>query len=104
MLKEYICVLNQVPDHMVPVLVAHSVLRADDKFFNNVSYMEWYAGSFKKVVLSVNEKEFDKIIQLSDICISHENSTLDGKPSCIVICPREEYPNVIKFAKMWKPK
>jgi hypothetical protein len=114
-LKLYIAVLDEVPDYMVPTLVAHSVLNAHMKFaetfyddiYNDRGhpvYMDWLINSFKKVTLRVNRKEFDKIAALDDVHLGHENKTLDGQPSCIVVCPRIEIPNVLKFAKMWAPK
>lgn len=103
LLKLYIAVLDEVPDHMVPVLVAHAVMGADGFFATN-EYFDWKDLSFKKVVLRVNRKEFDKISKLEDIYLAHENTTLGGEKSCAVVCPRYDIPNVLKFAKMWKPK
>lgn len=109
MLKMYIAVLDEVPAFMVPTLVAHSILAAHLKFIEPalnsdlLSYAQWLTESFRKVVLKVNRKEFDKIKALDGVHLGHENSTLGGIPTCIVVCPREEYPNVIKFAKMWQP-
>jgi len=102
-MKLYIAVLNEFPDYMTPTLVAHSVLWAHLKFEDNVNYKKWLTESFRKVVLSVNRKEFEKIKILDDICIGHELHTLEGNDSCIVVCPREEIPKVLKFAKLWKP-
>ena len=102
-MKLYIAVLDEFPDFMTPTLVAHSVLWAHLKFEDNYNYKKWLSESFKKVVLSVNRKEFDKISQLDDVCLGHELHTLEGKDSCIVVCPKEEIPNVLKFAKLWKP-
>jgi len=89
---------------MVPTLVAHSVLDAHLKFCEIAEYQAWLQNSFKKVVLRVNQKEFDKIAALSDVHLGHENKTLDARKSCAVVCPREVLPNVLKFAKVWKPK
>lgn len=107
MLKLYIAVLDEVPDHMVPVLVAHAVLGAHMMFdgadATHFAWNDWLDASFKKVVLKVNRKEFDKISLLENIYLAHENTTLNGEKSCAVVCPRLEYTNVIKFAKMWQP-
>lgn len=101
-LKLYIAVLNSVPNYMVPVLVAHSVLGAHLLFnIEDPLYNVWLNSSFKKVVLKVNQKEFDKIRLLSGTYQGYENSVLEGRKSCLVVCPRYDYPNVIKFAKMW---
>ena len=100
----YIAVLDEFPDFMVPTLVAHSVLNAHINFQNDIVYQDWLINSFKKCVLRVNQKEFDKISKLPHVHLGHENKTLDGKPSCAVVCPIEgELPNVLKFAKLWSP-
>lgn len=105
MLKMYIAVLDEFPAYMVPTLVAHSVLAAHLKFEDDVVYQDWLHNSFKKVVLKVNQREFDKIATLPNVHLGHENKTLDGKKSCAVVCPIDgEQPNVLKFAKMWKPQ
>lgn len=117
-LKLYIAVLDDVPDYIVPTLVAHSVLNAHIKFttesrpseiYDDVipdypTYSEWFHKSFKKVTLRVNRKEFDKIVALEAVHLGHENKTLNGQPSCAVVCPRINIPNVLKFAKLWSPK
>lgn len=109
----YIAVLDEVPDHMVPVLVAHSVLNAHTHFTGKglpagvgADYDDWLHDSFRKVVLRVNRKEFEKIRTTLTCWEGHENTTLDGETSCLVVLPvdRDNKPNVLKFAKMWKPK
>jgi hypothetical protein len=112
-MKMYICVLDEFPDYMTPTLVAHAVLGAHLEFslkhYGRPAYPEydsWLENSFKKCVVRVNEKEFNKIFFLPNIYVGHEKNTLDGRDSCIVVCPRpdDELPNVLKFAKLWKPK
>lgn len=107
LLKLYIAVLDEVPDFMVPTLVAHAVLGAHfefgDSYNSNSEYVCWIDNSFKKVVLRVNRKEFEKIKALDNVYLAYESSTIEGEKSCAVVCPRYEIPNVLKFAKMWKP-
>ena len=118
-MKMYICVLDEFPDYMTPTLVAHAVLGAHLEFSKELhdlywketeykypAYMDWLENSFKKCVVRVNEKEFNKIFSLPNVYVAHEKNTLDGRDSCIVVCPRpdDELPNVLKFAKLWKPK
>ena len=110
-LKMYIAIMDEFPDYMTPTLVAHSVLAAHEEVFtdgygSNMSkdYGNWLNGSFKKCVVRVNQKEFDKIAALENVYLGHENNTLEGRKACAVVCPREEIPNVLKFAKLWKPK
>ncbi len=102
--KMYIAVLDEFPDFMTPTLVAHSVLGAHLIFENNPEYKTWLETSFKKCILRVNQKEFNKIASLSDVYLGYESNTLEGKNSCAVIMPRQEIPNVLKFAKLWTPK
>lgn len=113
-MKLYIAVLDEFPDYMVPTLVAHAVLGAHLKFSERYitpeypRYMDWLKNSFKKCVVRVNQKEFDKIASLpgDDVYLGHESNTLGGRKSCVIVCPMpdEELPNVLKFAKLWKPK
>lgn len=102
-LKMYICVREEVPAFMVPTLVAHTVLNADEHFLLSKIYWDWKLDSFKKCVVKVNEKEWMKIIQIEHTFLGHENTTLGGAPSCAIPPIMVEYPNVIKFAKLWKP-
>ena len=102
-MKMYIAVLDQVPDFITPTLVAHAVLGAHLVFQNIITYNLWLNNSFKKVVVKVNQKEFDKIASLECVYLAHESTTLEGKKSCIVVCPRQETPNVLNFSKLWKP-
>lgn len=106
--KMYIAVHDDVPDYMVPTLVAHSVLGAHLEFQNYISphYTIWLRESFRKAVVRVNQKEFDKISSTLTCYLGHENKTMEGRKSCAVVSPvmSDQVPNVLKFAKLWKPK
>ena len=104
-MKLYIAVLEDVPDYITPTLVAHAVLGAHLVHVGNKNYNAWLKDSFKKCVVRVNRKEFDKIAALPGVYLGHENRTLDGIKSCAVPvpCADEELPKVLKFAKLWKP-
>ncbi|UAW53588.1 hypothetical protein QGX15_gp107 [Pseudomonas phage psageK4e] len=114
MKKMYIAVLDEAPDYMVPTLVAHSVINAHIKFTQLImrieqaypDYHEWLHDSFRKVVLRVNRREYDKIKDTLAHFEGHENTICDGKGSCLVVLPVESdaVPNVLKFAKLWAPK
>lgn len=106
----YIAVLDEFPDYMTPTLVAHAVLGAHMLFSEKNSYaypkyMHWLENSFKKCVVRVNQREFDRIAALPDTYLGHENNTLEGRDSCAVVCPmpNDNLPNVLRFAKLWKP-
>ena len=108
-LKLYIAVLDECPDFMVPTLVAHSMLGAHLEWVRQhlcdpTLYDEWLTDSFRKCVVRVNRKEFEKIKQLN-CYLGHENTTLNGEKSCAVVYPvwSNDLPNVLKFAKLWKP-
>ena len=105
-MKLYIAVLDQFPDYMTPTLVAHAVLGAHLEFANNPQYLDWLNNSFKKCVVRVNEKEFEKIKSLPNVYLAHEKHTLGGQKTCAIVCPmpNSELPNVLKFSKLWKPK
>ena len=107
-MKMYIAVLDDFPDFMTPTLVAHAVLgyhRSVKDFTGDYweLYNNWLKDSFKKVVLRVNQKEFDKIAALPNVGLFHENKTLDGKKSCAVIVVDNDVPSVLQFTKMWSP-
>lgn len=111
-MKMYIAVLDEVPDYMTPTLVAHAVLGyhleqptgyPDWEVVNIRLYDKWLNNSFKKCVVRVNQKEFDKISALPNVGLFHENKTLEGKKSCAVLVVDEEIPNVLKFSKLWEP-
>lgn len=104
-MRLYIAVLDEFPDYMTPTLVAHAVLGAHLKFNDNPQYKDWLTNSFKKCVVRVNRKEFEKIRNLPDVYLGHENNTLNGEKSCAVVLPTVDnlLPNVLKFAKLWRP-
>lgn len=105
-MRLYIAVLQDVPDFIVPTLVAHTMLGAHLKFEHEPMYKKWITDSFKKCVVQVNEKEFLKISQIENVYLGYENKTLDGRKSCAIPVPCEdgEIPNVLRFAKLWAPK
>lgn len=103
--KLYICVLDSVPDHMTPALVGHAVLRHHiaSNSLSNERYLNWLAFSFRKCVVRVNQKEFDKIRELPDVVDSWENTVQSGSVSCLTVIASSNDHNVLKFAKLWKP-
>ena len=104
--KLYIAVLDDFPDYMTPTLVSHTMLGAHLKFETDPIYKEWIQNSFRKAVVSVPRKVFDKIAALNPVYLGHENKTLDGIKSCAIPLPvmSNNVPNVLKFAKLWAPK
>lgn len=99
--KLYICVLNCVPKNITPTLVGHAVLRHHLSSLGNERYNQWLKNNFKKCVISVNQKEFNKIKLLDDVVESSESTVLDGSTSCLTVLANKNDFNVIKFAKLW---
>ena len=106
-MKLYIGVLDIVPDHMVPVVVAHAIMGANDSMSDIPAFQVWKKNSYKKVVIKINQKEFNKIYTDSKLpCFVGSESTIEeGRSCCIIPCPVEaaDLPNVLKFAKLWEP-
>lgn len=104
-MKMYIAIREDFPDFMTPTLVAHAVIAAHIKFTERKipEYQKWLSDSFKKVTVRVSRKEFDKIAQLPMVYGGREIHTCNGEITCIVVCPTEVVPNVLKYAKLWKP-
>lgn len=108
--KMYICIREDFPDFMAPTLVGHAVLRhallhKDLPDCYEKAYEAWVKDSFRKCVVRLSIKEFDKARGLEGIVESWENNTLDGAVSCVtyVTVEGKPVPNVLKFAKLWKP-
>lgn len=113
MKKMYIAVIDEAPDYMVPTLVAHSILNAHTYFTSlgrsenqRAGYYDWWRNSFRKVVLKVPHGVFHKIHTSLDCWAGHENTICNGAQTCLVVEPVESdnVPNVLKWAKMWKPE
>lgn len=109
-LKLYIAVLEDCSDFMVPTLVAHSMLGAHLEWVRQylcdpTAYDAWLSDSFRKCVVKVNRKEFEKIKQLDKVYLGHENTTLGGEKSCAIPYPvmSNSIPKVLQYSKLWKP-
>ena len=120
-MKLYIAVLDDCPDYMVPTLVAHAVLGAHDHFtrchtdlerivddgpYKFPEYIDWFKNSYRKSVVRVNQREFNRIAALPDCYLGFESTVLDGKMCCAIPlpCSKEDRPNVLRYAQHWKPK
>jgi len=102
-MKMYIILLNNIPDKLAPVISAHASLACYKKFQNDERMEKWINGIFKKVVCVVNEKEFTRLKNETDYVLLTESS-LGNREVCLAFCPRDEYPKMFKFLKMWIPQ
>lgn len=105
MTKLYIAILDEALKEdagHVYLSIAHVVLMAHKKFAGLAAYDYWLENNFRKCLVLVNRKEFDKIKQLDNVVVATE-SAMPGWELTAAVCPRPEWPNVIKFAKLFKP-
>ncbi len=102
-MKMYIILKNNLPDKFAPVIAAHASLACFRRFETDENMQKWINGSFKKVVCSATEAEFEALKIESNALVLTE-SALDNAEVCIAFCPREEYPKKFKFFKMWSPQ
>ena len=108
MTKMYIAVREDVPDYMVPTLVAHTVLssyisRRDGSYLGSYTdlYDHWLEYSFKKCVVKVSPKQFERVKEIPHVYLGHESTTLNGEKSCGIIVVEDNHPyKVIQFAKL----
>ena len=70
-----------------------------------IKWVEWKQWSFRKIVVRVSDKEYNKIKQIPFVYEGYERTICNGEGSCLVVPPlsKEETPNVLKFAKLWRP-
>jgi len=100
--KMYILVVGTVQDKYVPVITAHASLACYLKFKYKMEMDMWLRYSFKKVVCSVSEEEFELA---KTICSNYNvttESALSGREVAITFCP-QEYPEFFKRLQLWQP-
>jgi peptidyl-tRNA hydrolase len=100
-MKMYIAVKEDVPEGFAILASAHASLACYLKFQEDESVKEWLSGPFYKVVCKVNEKEFAKLKEMEDNVVLTE-SALEGKEVAIAFKPREEFPKMFRFLKLWR--
>ncbi len=105
MKKLYIAILDEEyyadPAHSM-LSIAHVTLIAHLRFKDNPVYQDWLENSFRKCLVLVNRKEFNKICELPNVVVATEQAC-GNRPLTVAVRPREDVPNVLKFAKLFKP-
>lgn len=123
-LKRYIVIRDDVPNHIVPALVAHATLGAHLYFTGGtiapeiykgspdaitdemmILYDTWLTTSFRECVIKVDHKIFNKVSQIPNVYLGHENTTLGGE-KCIALPPpqwSDSTLKVLKFGRLWTP-
>ncbi len=100
MLKMYILVREGTPVGHAANSAAHAALATYLKFKEDEEVVQWLDGSFRKVVCRVNDKEFEKAKTAADHVVITE-SNLDNQEIVIGFKPREEWPKMFKFFRLY---
>ncbi|ALN56351.1 peptidyl-tRNA hydrolase [Lysobacter enzymogenes] len=100
-MKMYILVRDDVPLGFAMVAVAHASLAAYLKFRDAPETAQWLDGPFFKAVCKANAREFENAKAVEDHVVLTE-SALDGREVAIAFKPREEWPKMFKFLRLYK--
>lgn len=100
-MKMYILVRDDIPLGFATVAVAHASLAGYLKFQNEPEVQEWLRGPFFKAVCKVNAREFANARQVADHVVISE-SALNNQEVAIVFKPRQEWPKMFRFLKLYR--
>ena len=100
-MKMYILVRDDVPLGFAMVAVAHASLAAYLKFKDSPEVSAWLEGPFFKAVCQVGAKEFENAKLVEDHVVLTE-SALGGREVAIAFRPREEWPKMFRFLKLYR--
>jgi len=97
----YILVRDDIPLGFAMVAVAHASLAGYLKFRDEPEVAQWLSGPFFKAVCKVNAREFENAKQVPDHVVLTE-SALGNQEVAIAFKPREEWPTMFKFLKLYR--
>jgi peptidyl-tRNA hydrolase len=100
-MKMYILVRDDVPLGFAFVAVAHASLAGYLKFKDSPEVATWLSGPFFKAVCKVNAKEFENAKLVEDHVVITE-SALEGREVALCFKPREEWPKMFRFLKLYR--
>ena len=100
-MKMYTLVCDDVPLGFAMVAVAHASLAAYLKFQDAPETAEWLSGPIFKVVCNFNGKEFQNAKKVPDHVVITE-SALDDREVALAFRPREEWPKMFRFLKLYR--
>jgi len=100
-MKMYILVRDDIPLGFAMVAVAHASLAGYLAFRDTPEVAQWLSGPFFKAVCKVNATEFANAKQVDDRVVLTE-SALDNQEVAIVFKPRDEWPKMFKFLKLYR--
>ena len=106
-MKMYILIKEDVPLGLAITAAAHASLAVYLKYVPGPGpsqvvedFNEWLDHSFRKVICKVNDKEFEKAKEYKNHEVLTE-SALDGQEVAIAFAPREEWPKMFKFLRLY---
>ena len=97
----YILVKEDLPEGIPQVAIAHASLVCYLEWNEDPHMKDWLDNSFRKVVCKVNDKEFENAKKVAGCSIITESS-LEGKEVALAFCPREDFPKMFKYYKLYK--
>ena len=100
-MKMYILIKDSVPAGFAILAAAHASLACYLKFRELPDVATWLSGPFYKVICRVNDAEFEAAKSIDDSVVLTE-SAMNGSEVAIAFRPREEWPKVFKFYRLYK--
>ncbi|WP_431286967.1 hypothetical protein [Roseateles chitinivorans] len=101
-MKMYILVRDDIPLGFAMVATAHASLAGYLKFRDTPEVAQWLdPGPFFKAVCKVSAKEFEQAKQLEDHVVLTE-SALGHQEVAIAFKPREEWPKMFRFLRLYR--
>lgn len=94
LLRMYIVVRDNISTRELFAPIANGVLSCYRKYIDDADMTRWVSGSFAKVIVKANEKEFEKAMKAGDF-----TATNDG---VLVFKPRPEWDKVFRFMKLYR--
>ena len=100
-MKMYVLVKESVPVGLAMTGACHAAVACNNKYRDTPELQAWPNGTFYKVVCKVNDTEFEKAKSIEDNVVITESS-LDGMEIAIAFKPREEWPKMFKFLRLYR--
>ena len=100
-MKMYILVRDDIPLGFAMVAAAHASLAGYLRFKDQPEVQQWLTGPFFKAVCKANAKEFENAKLVPDHVVLTE-SALQDREVAIVFKPRDEWPKMFKYLKLYR--
>lgn len=100
-MKMYILIRDDIPLGFALLAAAHASLAGYLKFQDTPEVRTWLSGPFYKVVCKADPREFANAKEVPDHLVLTE-SALNHREVALVFKPREEWPKMFKFLKLYR--